>query len=172
MKNAAGYRSSEPLGDDAEVSTNELLAMVHEVLAEHAEWLERDGWAVQITANDHGNVIVRVAHELFSTDLGLLPGMSAERAKRFLEASLADSEFARVREAPVRPEVSPLVGKMRAVARCTSQYPHSDYAVMGVAYALLEEGVLLREEVEWLQTAVDADIARLPRERTVRETEE
>jgi hypothetical protein len=138
-----------------------LRPVVEEVAAAHRAALETEGWTVQVKLNAvPGTVSVELEHPLVPGVHGFTVTSSTtpERARRFLAGCFADHyQFDLVRDAPVRPERRRLLRSLRGAARLRASDAAAE-AIVSAGYALYEEGILLREEADWLDEAVNRDL--------------
>ena len=139
-----------------------LLSLAEEIVARFRGTLEDEGWTleVQLKARPPGTVTVQLEHPLVPGVFGfnLHAEMTEERVHRFLVGCFEDHyDFDVVRDAPVRPERHRLVRLLRSAALRRGSTDAAE-AIVSVGYTLFEEGVLLREEADWLNAALDRDM--------------
>jgi hypothetical protein len=141
-----------------------LLPIAEEVAERYRERLEAEGWTVEVAPNVPGTVVVRLDHPL-------VPGphtfgttsrhTTAERARGFwVDCFETHYQFEVVRNAPVRPERLDLVRQFRGIgmSRPSEEAGVRGEAIISAGYILFEEGILLREEADWLAEAVRRDL--------------
>lgn len=141
-----------------------LLPVAEEVAQRYRARLEAEGWTVEVVPNVPGTVVVRLDHPL-------VPGpetfgtttrhTTAERAQRFwIDCFETHYQFEVVRDAPVRTERHDLVRRLRGVGmtRPSEQPGVRGEAIISAGCLLFEEGVLLREEADWLAQAIRRDL--------------
>ena len=138
-----------------------LLAIVEEVANRYRPVLEGEGWMVEVTPNPApGTVCVELEHPLVpgQHSFSVTGSTTPEQARRFLVSCFCDHyQFELVRNAPVRPERHRLLRHLRGAARLRASAAACE-AIVSAGYALYEEGILLREEADWLDEAVNRDL--------------
>ena len=139
-----------------------LLPVAEEVTARYRPLLEVQGWTVAVETNVVlGRVDVKLEHPLvpavhyFGANS---PQMTAERTRAFLTECFEDHyQFEVVRDAPVRPDRYRLLRHLRGAGTLHASDATCE-AMTSAGYALYEEGILLREEADWLAEALQRDL--------------
>ena len=138
-----------------------LLPVVEEVVDTYRATLEAEGWTLDVKPNAvPGTVSAELEHPLVPGVEGFTVTSSTtpEAARRFLVGCFSDHyQFDLVRDAPVPPERHRLLRSLRGAARLRASDAAAE-AIVSAGYALYEEGILLREEADWLDEAVNRDL--------------
>lgn len=140
-----------------------LLPVAEEVAALFRGRLEAEGWTVEVETNPRvrGRVNVKLEHPLVPSvhQFGAnSPQMTVERTRTFLTSCFERHyQFEVVRGAPVRRERQDLVRRLRGIGTVRVSHDIGE-AIISVGYALFEEGILLREEADWLAEAIRTDL--------------
>lgn len=139
-----------------------LLPIAQEVAARYRDALEAEGWTVEVETNPvPGGVDVKLEHPLvvgvhsFGANS---PHTTVEQTRDFLTGCFERYyQFEVVRNAPVRPERYSLLRRLRGAATFRASKAACE-AITSAGYALYEEGILLREEADWLEETLKRDL--------------
>jgi hypothetical protein len=148
--------------DDDALDQERLFSVAEEIVGDYRPALEREGWTivVELKVRPPGGVGVQLEHPLVpgSHGFNLRADMTEERVRRFLVGCFEDHyDFDVVRDAPVRSERQRLLRHLRGAALRRGSADAVE-AIVSAGYTLYEEGVLLREEADWLSGAMDRDM--------------